>query len=139
MNIRRFVAADMRTALQMVRDAHGPDAVILSNRRTDEGVEIVAASNYDEGFVQRALDDAQRQRIGTRLFQRLADIARFQAIAERNRLAEMNDPARLAREELAARRKRESEEQLLHYLDGLEPDPDDVVEDDEPEAEPDQD
>ena len=70
---------------------------------------------------------------------RLADIARFQAIAERNRLAEMNDPARLAREELAARRKRESEEQLLHYLDGLEPDPDDVVEDDEPEAEPDQD
>lgn len=61
MNIRRFVAADMRSALQLVRQAHGPDAVILSNRRTDEGVEIVAASNYDEGFVQRALEDAQRE------------------------------------------------------------------------------
>ena len=61
MNIRRFVAADMRSALQMVRAAHGPDAVILSNRRTDEGVEIVAASNYDESVVQRALDDAQRR------------------------------------------------------------------------------
>ncbi|WP_337245276.1 flagellar biosynthesis protein FlhF [Luteimonas sp. gir] len=61
MNIRRFVAADMRSALQMVRAAHGPDAVILSNRRTDEGVEIVAASNYDESVVQRALDEAQRR------------------------------------------------------------------------------
>lgn len=61
MKIRRFVAADMRSALQMVREAHGPDAVILSNRRTDEGVEIVAASNYDEGYVQRAIEEAQRE------------------------------------------------------------------------------
>ncbi|WP_372013765.1 flagellar biosynthesis protein FlhF [Pseudoxanthomonas sp. 10H] len=60
MKIKRFVAADMRTALRMVRAEHGPDAVILSNRRTDEGVEIVAASNYDENAVQKALLDAQR-------------------------------------------------------------------------------
>ncbi|GAB3505150.1 flagellar biosynthesis protein FlhF [Pseudoxanthomonas daejeonensis] len=60
MKIKRFVAVDMRTALRMVRAEHGPDAVILSNRRTDEGVEIVAASNYDENAVQKALFDAQR-------------------------------------------------------------------------------
>ncbi|MCR6687171.1 flagellar biosynthesis protein FlhF [Pseudoxanthomonas sp.] len=60
MKIKRFVAADMRTALRMVRAEHGPDAVILSNRRVEEGVEIVAASNYDENAVQRALLDAQR-------------------------------------------------------------------------------
>ena len=60
MKIKRFVAADMRTALRMVRAEHGPDAVILSNRRTEEGVEIVAASNYDENAVQKALVDAQR-------------------------------------------------------------------------------
>jgi len=60
MKIKRFVAADMRTALRMVRAEHGPDAVILSNRRTEEGVEIVAASNYDEDAVQRALIEAQR-------------------------------------------------------------------------------
>ncbi|AKC87970.1 flagellar biosynthesis protein FlhF [Pseudoxanthomonas suwonensis] len=60
MKIKRFVAADMRTALRMVRAEHGPDAVILSNRRTDEGVEIVAASNYDENAVQKALVEAQR-------------------------------------------------------------------------------
>lgn len=63
MRIRRFVAADMRSALQMVRDAHGPDAVILSNRRTDEGIEIVAASNYDEDFVQRAIEDTRRETV----------------------------------------------------------------------------
>ena len=60
MRIKRFTAPDMRTALRMVRAEHGPDAVILSNRRTEEGVEIVAASNYDENAVQKALVDAQR-------------------------------------------------------------------------------
>ena len=60
MKVRRFVAADQRSALRMVRGANGADAVILSNRRTDEGVEIVAASNYDEGYVQRAIEEAQR-------------------------------------------------------------------------------
>ncbi|MBB5885283.1 flagellar biosynthesis protein FlhF [Xanthomonas sp. LMG 8992] len=59
MKIKRFVAPDMRTAFRMVRDEHGPDAVILSNRRTDEGIEIVAASNYDEALVQRALDSVR--------------------------------------------------------------------------------
>ncbi len=59
MKIKRFVAADMRTAMNMVRKEHGPDAVILSNRRTEEGVEIVAAAHYDESVVQRALEAAR--------------------------------------------------------------------------------
>ncbi|RXE37168.1 flagellar biosynthesis protein FlhF, partial [Xanthomonas perforans] len=59
MKIKRFVAPDMRTAFRMVREEHGPDAVILSNRRTAEGIEIVAASNYDEELVQRALETAR--------------------------------------------------------------------------------
>ena len=56
MKIKRFVAPDMRTAFAMVRQEHGPDAVILSNRVTEDGVEIVAASNYDEALVQRTLE-----------------------------------------------------------------------------------
>ncbi|KRG71045.1 flagellar biosynthesis protein FlhF [Pseudoxanthomonas dokdonensis] len=56
MKIKRFVAPDMRTAFAMVREEQGPDAVILSNRVIDEGIEIVAASNYDESLVQRALE-----------------------------------------------------------------------------------
>jgi len=56
MKIKRFVAPDMRTAFAMVRQEHGPDAVILSNRVTEDGIEIVAASNYDEALVQRTLE-----------------------------------------------------------------------------------
>lgn len=60
MKIKRFVAADMRSAMNLVRKEHGPDAVILSNRRIEEGIEIVAAAHYDEGVVQRALDASRR-------------------------------------------------------------------------------
>ncbi|MBT2767488.1 flagellar biosynthesis protein FlhF [Stenotrophomonas sp. ISL-67] len=60
MKIKRFVAPDMRSAMNLVRKEHGPDAVILSNRRIEEGVEIVAAANYDEGAVQRALEAARK-------------------------------------------------------------------------------
>jgi len=61
MKIKRFVAPDMRTALKLVKAEHGPDAVILSNRRTAEGIEIVAASNYDEDLVLRALESASAE------------------------------------------------------------------------------
>lgn len=59
MKIKRFVASDMRSAMNLVRKEHGPDAVILSNRRIEEGVEIVAAANYDESAVKRALEAAR--------------------------------------------------------------------------------
>ncbi|HEY5849224.1 MAG TPA: flagellar biosynthesis protein FlhF, partial [Lysobacter sp.] len=53
--IKRFIAPDMRTALRMVRDEQGPDAVILSNRAVDGGIEVVAATDYDESLVTQAL------------------------------------------------------------------------------------
>jgi len=43
MQVKRFVAADMRRALELVRHELGADAVILSNRRTGKGVEIMAS------------------------------------------------------------------------------------------------
>jgi flagellar biosynthesis protein FlhF len=43
MKIKRFVAQDMRQALRMVREALGEDAVILSNKSIDGGVELTAA------------------------------------------------------------------------------------------------
>ena len=42
MNVRKFSAPTAREALRQVRDALGPDAVILSNRGVDGGVEIIA-------------------------------------------------------------------------------------------------
>jgi len=53
MKIKRYFAADMRQALQMVREEQGPDAVILSNRKVEGGVEIVAAMDYDPAAIER--------------------------------------------------------------------------------------
>jgi flagellar biosynthesis protein FlhF len=47
MKIKQYRATDMRTALRQVRDAQGPDAVILSSRRVAGGVEVVAAVDYE--------------------------------------------------------------------------------------------
>ncbi|MCF6353534.1 MAG: flagellar biosynthesis protein FlhF [Candidatus Polarisedimenticolaceae bacterium] len=54
MKIKRFFAKDMRQAIQKVREALGADAVILSNRSVEGGVELVAAIDYDESSVMAA-------------------------------------------------------------------------------------
>ena len=46
MKIRRFFAPDMKTALRQVSEELGPDAAIMSSRKTDGGVEVVAALDY---------------------------------------------------------------------------------------------
>ncbi len=55
MKIKRFVDKDMRTVLRRVREEQGPDAVILSNRRVAEGIEVIAAVDYDAALMQHAL------------------------------------------------------------------------------------
>jgi flagellar biosynthesis protein FlhF len=55
MKIKRFVAATMRQALAQVREEQGPDAVILSNRRIDGGIELITAVDYDETLIEEAL------------------------------------------------------------------------------------
>ncbi|MFO1406066.1 MAG: flagellar biosynthesis protein FlhF [Steroidobacteraceae bacterium] len=47
MKLKRFTAPDIRQALQLVRQELGPDAVIVSNRRSDAGVAVVAAVDYE--------------------------------------------------------------------------------------------
>jgi flagellar biosynthesis protein FlhF len=48
MNIRKFIGATSRDAFRLVREALGPDAVVLSNRTTEDGsVEIVAVADGD--------------------------------------------------------------------------------------------
>jgi flagellar biosynthesis protein FlhF len=48
MKMKHYRAPDMRQALRQVRDAQGPDAVILSSRNIQGGVEVVAAVDYEE-------------------------------------------------------------------------------------------
>jgi flagellar biosynthesis protein FlhF len=58
MKIKRYTAPSMRAALALVRAEQGPDAVILSSRRGEEGIEVIAAVDYDEALFA----DAKRQR-----------------------------------------------------------------------------
>ena len=55
MKIKRYLEKDMRRVLRQVREDQGPDAVILSNRRVDGGIEVIAALDYDEALVRQAL------------------------------------------------------------------------------------
>lgn len=62
MKIKRFSAPDIRQAIRQVRDELGPDAVILSNRSTSRGVEIVAAVDYDEVSINNiAVSESDRE------------------------------------------------------------------------------
>jgi len=53
--IKRYLDKDMRHVLRRVREDQGPDAVILSNRRVDDGIEVIAAIDYDEALVRQAM------------------------------------------------------------------------------------
>ena len=47
MNVKKYTASNSRDALRKVRDELGPEAVILSNRSVEGGVEIMALANED--------------------------------------------------------------------------------------------
>ena len=88
MQIRRFFAKDMRSALAEVSRELGPDAAILSSRQIGGGVELLAAIDYDpsvliapaprqaEPVVESAVDNEAAQR-ATR-----ASVSRFLAEAD---------------------------------------------------------
>jgi len=59
MKIKRYTAESMRAALAQVRVEQGSDAVILSSRRGEEGIEVIAAVDYDEALFA----DVRQQRV----------------------------------------------------------------------------
>lgn len=54
MKIKRFHARTMRDALQKVREEQGPDSVILSKQRIADGIEVIAAVDYDEALLHQS-------------------------------------------------------------------------------------
>lgn len=60
MKVRRYFAANMRSALEMVRQQQGPDVLILSNQKVDNGVELVTADgDVDEALVAKFAEQAK--------------------------------------------------------------------------------
>lgn len=79
MTVKRFVAPDMRRALDLVRQEMGPDAIILSSQRTREGVEIITSTDLD--VVARGGEERKDfgSRFDTELDQPLASDTAWQA------------------------------------------------------------
>jgi flagellar biosynthesis protein FlhF len=95
MKVKRFFAKSMSEALRQVRDQMGEDAVILSNRRVDDGVEIVTALDYDENMARQRLGDAATEATnGSRLAELQADQHRkleSELNRSRDRIREVRD------------------------------------------------
>ena len=67
MKIIRHTARDMRQALRAVREQLGEDAVILSSRKTSEGVEVTAIVRVIYALSNRARFSHQSDSRGSRL------------------------------------------------------------------------
>ena len=98
MKVKRFFAQSMAEALRQVRDQMGPDAVILSNRRVDGGVEIVTALDYDENMARQRLGDAAREATNG---SRLAELQAEQHRRLEDELGRSRDRIREVREKRA--------------------------------------
>ncbi len=60
MKIKRFFATNMRQAIRQVRNEQGPDAVILSTRAVDGGIEIISAIDYDQNLVSEMFESVKK-------------------------------------------------------------------------------
>ncbi len=60
MKIKRFTAETMREAIREVRETWGPDAVILSNKKLGNSVEITAAIDFEEEEVEKLAAEMAR-------------------------------------------------------------------------------
>ncbi len=54
MKIKRYRARDMREALRRIREEQGADAVILSTRKTEQGLEVISAVDFDQTLIDLA-------------------------------------------------------------------------------------
>ncbi len=96
MKIKRYTARDMRQAMQKVREDQGPDAVILSSRRSDGMVEIVAAIDYDEALVREAVEPLRAVEVAPIAAKTSTDAQVAELPAKPVAIAEAPKPARPA-------------------------------------------
>jgi flagellar biosynthesis protein FlhF len=117
MKIKHYRAADMRQALRQVREAQGPDAVILSSRRIANGVEVVAAVDYDvEVEASVAASDHARPEARIPTAAEYAALAqRFEGSQDRHQISDL--PADANEELRALRRMLETQLATLAWND----------------------
>jgi len=102
MKIKRFVAQDMRQALRMVREALGEDAVILSNKTIEGGVELTAAIDLVDNVTTDTVDQripAGKERTAAGPVTAAAEVRRDDALEDMRR--EMQNLRRWMQAELS--------------------------------------
>lgn len=117
MNARKFIAASSREALKLVRNEIGEDAVILSNRKVAEGVEILAMPHAELAHLSETRVNETRPGKDEARSSRLTPQAASQAAALGARVLEANT----AREQAAVKKPDTSAEQqiLLSEIKGM--------------------
>jgi len=58
MSVKRFIGKDAHSAMQQVRKEFGSEAIIIANRETNAGVEIVAADSFDQLLDPSVIEDS---------------------------------------------------------------------------------
>ena len=97
MNVKRFYAATSREALNKLRDAMGPDAVIISNRNVNGQVEILALAEEDMEELNDAPDVEEEGSAANKLVHSHPILQSQSRFAIKKKAAE---PARSARDHI---------------------------------------
>lgn len=113
MKVKRFFAPDMRQAIQKVREDQGPDAVILSNRQVDGGIEIIAALDYNENLAPTAAESRSQPQVVTDEMAAEATAAR-RSDAGATQVSWSQDPALVSMREEIKQLRGLLENQLAH-------------------------
>jgi flagellar biosynthesis protein FlhF len=121
MKIKRFFAPDIRQAMRMVKEELGADAVIMSNKSVDGGVEIVAARDFDEQMIQSQASQNNSQKQPEQSVETrenlMFDLPDFEA--EKNRLHIVSSPRKPGAEGSVPERPRRNIDQYVGYAEKI--------------------
>ncbi len=110
MNIKKFIAPTARQALKDIRNKLGDEAVILSNRKVDDGVEIIALAGEDVMQVSDSVARVKPQ--NTRL---KAQQSRSSSITpESSILGEIKSMHSMLQQQIAALSRKEQPQRSQH-------------------------
>lgn len=65
MKVRRYFSHSMQDALRQVREDLGPDAIILSNTKKQNGIELLVTMDYDEQQVTGAMPNTPEPEVSS--------------------------------------------------------------------------
>ena len=77
MKLKRFVAADMRSALAKIKEELGAEAVIMSNKRVANGVEIIAGVETKTVSVEELSTTADNDSITSKVLKEDSPLSRI--------------------------------------------------------------